>query len=62
MPRTFRVALFPATPILGLLFCLSMMVSLPGVTWAVFGGWMIVGLVFYFGYGMRRSRLATAEK
>jgi basic amino acid/polyamine antiporter, APA family len=62
MSRTFRVALFPVTPILGLLFCLYMMFSLPGSTWAVFGAWMIAGLVFYFGYGMRRSRLATAEK
>ncbi|MGW3626037.1 amino acid permease C-terminal domain-containing protein [Streptomyces sp. NPDC000880] len=50
------------TPILGLLFCLCMMFSLPGATWAVFGGWMIAGIMFYFGYGMRRSRLATAEK
>jgi basic amino acid/polyamine antiporter, APA family len=62
MSRTFRVALFPVTPILGLLFCLYMMFSLPGSTWAVFGAWMIAGIVFYFGYGMRRSRLATAEK
>ncbi|MEW2552797.1 amino acid transporter [Streptomyces zhihengii] len=62
MPRTFRVALFPVTPVLGFLFCAWMMVSLPGVTWAVFGGWMAAGLVFYFLYGHRRSRLHPAEK
>ncbi|WP_455354996.1 amino acid permease [Streptomyces sp. SYSU K217416] len=62
MSRTFRVALFPVTPILGFAFCAYMMYSLPGATWLVFGGWMVAGLVFYFGYGMRRSRLATAEK
>ncbi|WP_156721455.1 amino acid permease [Streptomyces apocyni] len=69
MPRTFKVALFPLTPILGFGFCAWMMFSLPVITWIWFAGWMIVGLVFYFGYGMQRSRLegapsplATAEK
>ncbi|WP_406403901.1 amino acid permease [Streptomyces sp. NBC_00879] len=62
MNRTFTVMLFPLTPILGFGFCAYLMYTMPGTTWMVFGGWMIVGLVFYFGYGMRRSRLATAEK
>ncbi|MEU9236789.1 amino acid permease [Streptomyces subrutilus] len=62
LPRTFKVALFPVTPILGLLACGYMMYSLPVATWVAFGGWMAVGLVVYFVYGMRRSTLATAEK
>ncbi|WP_328680246.1 amino acid permease [Streptomyces sp. NBC_00322] len=62
MNRTFTVMLFPLTPILGFAFCAYLMYTMPGTTWTVFGGWMIVGLVFYFGYGIRRSRLATAEK
>ncbi|MEU8433709.1 amino acid permease [Streptomyces sp. NPDC029216] len=61
MPRTFKVALFPVTPILGFLACGFMMFSLDLATWIVFGGWMVVGLVFYFVYGIRRSRLATEE-
>ncbi|WP_395359660.1 amino acid permease [Streptomyces sp. YH02] len=61
LPRTFKVALFPITPILGLLACGYMMFSLDTATWIVFGGWMVAGLVFYFQYGMRRSRLATAS-
>jgi APA family basic amino acid/polyamine antiporter len=36
-----------------------MMGSLSAVTWAVFGVWTAVGLVFYFLYGQRRSRLAA---
>ncbi|MGW1766247.1 amino acid permease [Streptomyces sp. NPDC002073] len=60
MNRTFRVALFPVTPILGFLFCGWLMWKLPAITWAYFGGWMAVGLVIYFLYGMRRSSLATA--
>lgn len=62
MTRTFRVPLSPLFPLIGLGLCLWMMGSLEVVTWVVFGVWMAVGLVLYFGYGMRRSRLATAEK
>ncbi|WP_330329388.1 amino acid permease [Streptomyces sp. NBC_00536] len=61
LPRTFKVALFPLTPILGFLACGWVMLSLDAVTWQVFGGWMAVGLVVYFLYGIRRSRLAAAE-
>ncbi|MFF9865854.1 amino acid permease [Streptomyces sp. NPDC013953] len=62
MPRTFRVPLGWLFPVLGFLFCAYNMFSLDSVTWVVFGIWMAVGLVFYFLYGMSRSRLATAEK
>lgn len=61
LPRTFKVALFPITPILGFIACAYMMYNLPGATWIAFGVWMAVGLVVYFLYGIRRSRLATAE-
>lgn len=61
MPRTFRVPLSPVLPASGLAFCVWMMGSLSTVTWVVFGVWMAVGLVFYFVYGHRRSRLATPE-
>ncbi|MBZ4018104.1 amino acid permease [Streptomyces purpurogeneiscleroticus] len=62
MPRTFRTPLSPLFPAIGFLLCIWMMGSLDAVTWTVFGVWMVAGLVFYFAYGMRRSRLATAEK
>ncbi|MFE6890486.1 amino acid permease [Streptomyces sp. NPDC057694] len=61
MNRTFRVPLFPLLPVLGFGFCIWMMGSLSVITWIVFGVWMAVGLVFYFCYGMRRSRLAAPE-
>ncbi|MFI7385820.1 amino acid permease [Streptomyces sp. NPDC049813] len=59
MPRTFRVPLSPVLPVIGFGLCLWMMGSLSEITWIVFGVWMAVGLVFYFSYGMRRSRLAA---
>ncbi|MFE6161065.1 amino acid permease [Streptomyces sp. NPDC056486] len=62
MPRTFRVPLGWLFPVLGFGFCAYNMFSLDSITWIVFGVWMAVGLVFYFFYGMSRSRLASAEK
>ncbi|GHG08595.1 MULTISPECIES: amino acid permease [Streptomyces] len=62
MPRTFKVALGPVFPVLGFGFCVYNMFSLDTVTWVVFGCWMAAGLVFYFLYGMRRSRLASEQK
>ncbi|RFU84264.1 amino acid permease [Streptomyces triticagri] len=59
MARGFKVPLSPLVPVLGFGFCVWMMFSLQAVTWVVFGIWMAVGLVFYFSYGYRRSRLAT---
>ncbi|MER5439691.1 amino acid permease [Streptomyces sp. NPDC002790] len=61
MKRTFRVPLSPVLPIIGFALCVWMMGSLSAITWIVFGVWMVVGLVFYFSYGMRRSRLARPD-
>ncbi|MEB8336568.1 amino acid permease [Streptomyces endophyticus] len=61
MKRTFRVPLSPVLPVIGFALCVWMMGSLSAITWIVFGVWMAVGLVFYFSYGMRRSRLAAPE-
>ncbi|MFD9653084.1 amino acid permease [Streptomyces mirabilis] len=62
MRRTFRVPLSPVLPAIGFALCVWMMGSLSAVTWVVFGVWMAAGLVFYFNYGYRRSRLAPSEK
>ncbi|MDX3754879.1 amino acid permease [Streptomyces mirabilis] len=62
MRRTFRVPLSPVLPAIGFALCVWMMGSLSAVTWVVFGVWMAAGLVFYFSYGYRRSRLAPSEK
>ncbi|MFI6349728.1 amino acid permease [Streptomyces sp. NPDC050560] len=59
LPRGFRVPLSPLPPAAGLGCCLWLMAGLSGVTWAAFGCWMALGLVVYFLYGQRRSRLAT---
>ena len=37
---------------------IDVMLQLPRITWIRFGVWLLLGLVIYFTYGMRNSRLA----
>ncbi|MEY4935753.1 MAG: hypothetical protein RIS64_2112 [Bacteroidota bacterium] len=45
-------------PVLGVLCCLYLMIEIPVKSWAVFFGWMLLGLSIYFGYSFKRSALA----
>jgi APA family basic amino acid/polyamine antiporter len=55
--RPFRCpAVFVIAP-LGILVNLSMMLFLPLSTWWRLVGWLVVGLIIYFAYGMRHSAL-----
>jgi APA family basic amino acid/polyamine antiporter len=56
-PRPFRTPLVPLVPLLAIASCTFLMVQLPWVTWVRFGIWLALGLVFYFLYGYRNSRL-----
>jgi amino acid transporter len=44
-------------PILGMLCCLYLMIEIPPKSWLVFFGWMSFGLMIYFAYGRRKSKL-----
>ncbi len=44
-------------PVLGMTFCLYLMVEIPAKSWLVFFVWMALGLVIYFSYGYRKSLL-----
>ncbi|GIH90720.1 amino acid permease [Planobispora siamensis] len=58
LPRSFRTPLVPLVPILSVLACLYLMINLPVETWLRFLAWMLVGVVIYFLYGYRHSRVA----
>ena len=55
--RPFRAPGVPWVPILGILFCLALMLGLPLVTWVRLVVWLVIGLVIYFAYGSRHSLL-----
>ena len=55
--RPFRVPWVPWFPALGVLFCSALMLSLPVITWRRFFIWLALGLVIYFFYGVRHSKL-----
>jgi APA family basic amino acid/polyamine antiporter len=59
-PRPFRTPMVPLVPILGVISCGYLVLSLPLVTWIRFFVWMAVGMVVYFSYGRFHSRVAAA--
>ncbi len=57
LQRPFKTPLVPLVPILGMIVCLAMIISLWGTTLLSAFLWMIIGLVIYFGYSRKRSKL-----
>ena len=55
--RPFRAPWVPFTPILAIVTCVYLMLQLPTLTWIRFGLWLLLGMVVYFLYGIRHSRL-----
>ena len=56
--RPFRVPLGYTIPILGVAFCVYLMVSLSVMTWVRFLVWLDAGMVIYWFYGRTHSPLA----
>jgi APA family basic amino acid/polyamine antiporter len=59
LKRSFRCPMVPLVPLLGVFSCVSLMLTLPKITWTRFVVWLFAGLTIYFYYGMRHSRLAS---
>ena len=57
IPRVFRTPWVPFVPIAGALVTLLQMVFLPFDTWMRLFVWMAIGLVIYFFYSRKHSRL-----
>lgn len=58
LARPFHTPWKPWIPILGTLACVVQMILLPLVTWQQLIGWMVIGLIIYFSYGIRHSKLS----
>lgn len=58
--RAFRTPWVPVLPVASVCASLWLMLNLSVETWLRFAGWMVLGLVVYFVYGRRHSRLGRA--
>jgi len=59
--RAFRTPWVPLIPVVGIVFSILLLFQLAAITWLVFVVWVSLGLIVYFGYGIRHSRLADAR-
>src|SRR6184192_2491537 len=55
--RPFRTPWVPVVPILGILCCFGLMLTLPADTWIRLAAWLAIGLAIYFAYGRKHSIL-----
>lgn len=60
-PRPFKTPLVPLVPILGIIICLLLIFSLDGNTLLAAFGWLIVGLIVYFLYSKKHSKLRQGK-
>ncbi|MEV5356366.1 amino acid permease [Streptomyces sp. NPDC052693] len=58
LPRTFRTPWMPVVPAVGIVFSLWLITFLQWQTWVRFAVWFALGLVVYFAYSYRHSKLA----
>ena len=59
--RAFRTPFVPFVPVIGIGFSIWLLALLPWATWERFVIWLLIGLLVYFGYGIRHSNLARQE-
>ena len=59
--RPFRTPLVPLVPILGVIVCSAMIISLDKITLATAFVWMILGLIIYSVYSRHQSKLAGSN-
>ncbi len=57
LERPFRTPWMPFVPIMGILTCVGLMLTLPADTWIRLLVWLLIGFAVYFGYGRKHSVL-----
>jgi len=48
-------------PLMGLITCLYLLTGMTKSNWVWFLSWLIIGVIFYFLYGYKKSKLALVE-
>ena len=59
LPRVFRCPGVPVVPAMGVVFSIWLVTFLEPETWLRFAIWFVLGMIVYFGYSRRHSRLAS---
>jgi len=57
LERPFRTPWVPLIPILGIIVCVLMMASLPLVSWERLAIWMALGIIIYYAYSKKHSKI-----
>ncbi|MBM7692167.1 APA family basic amino acid/polyamine antiporter [Peribacillus deserti] len=57
LKRGFKTPWVPLIPALAVIFCFYLMLQLSSFTWKGFVVWLIIGLLIYFSYGYKHSKL-----
>ena len=52
---------FSLIPLMGLITCLYLLTGMTKSNWAWFLSWLLIGVIFYFLYGYKKSKLALAS-
>ncbi|MEB1528763.1 amino acid permease [Xanthomonas sp. WHRI 7945] len=61
LPRPFRIPFVWPICIAGVLSCMALLSAMTAHNWLLMGGWTVLGLLIYFGYGFRHSRLRATQ-
>lgn len=61
MKREFKTPFVPYVPILGIIVCLAMIYGLGWTNWLRLIAWLIIGLVIYFTYSRKHSKLNNPD-
>jgi APA family basic amino acid/polyamine antiporter len=62
LPRKFKTPYVFVVGPLGAVSALTLMFSLPKTTWERLGIWLVIGLIIYFAYSARHSKLAAPSQ
>lgn len=61
LPRPFKTPLVPIVPILAIVICLYLMSALPVITWVRLFIWLAIGMVIYFTYSTKHSKVQAGR-
>ena len=62
MERPFRTPFVPVVPILGIITSLYLVYTLPRLTKEVVFAWLLIGLIVYFTYSTRHSKVQAMQR